>query len=81
MHITWYAKLPHSQVISLMQEASTFVLMPSQESYGLVRVEVMMSECAIITDDDGETRHETLNGIEIYIPFGSSNHIVRSLRG
>ncbi|WP_069660964.1 glycosyltransferase family 4 protein [Arcticibacter eurypsychrophilus] len=78
IHITWHAELPHREVIQLMQEASIFVLVPRQESYGLVLIEAMMCKCAIITDDD-ETRKEILDNTAIYVPFGSSKHIANAL--
>ena len=78
INITWHAALPNNQVIQLMQQASIFVLVPRQESYGLVLVEAMMSNCAIITDND-ETRKEILGESGVYVPYGSSKRIANAL--
>ncbi len=77
--IDWFKKLPHSEVVNLMREASIFVLVPRLESYGLVLVEAMTAGCAIITDND-ETRTEIVGETAIQIPAGSVEKLTASLR-
>ncbi len=67
--LRWYKRLPHAEIINLMQQASIFVLVPKRESYGLVLLEAMSSGCSIITDED-QTRQEILGDAGIYVKCG-----------
>jgi glycosyltransferase involved in cell wall biosynthesis len=75
----WFEKLPHSEIINLMKNASIFVLVPERESYGIVLVEAMMARCAIITDDD-DTRKEIVGDSGILLNNDSPFEIANKLK-
>jgi len=77
--LNWYAKLPHQEVVKLMKKASIFVLVPKNESYGLVLVEAMLAGCTIVTDDD-ETRQEIIGNTGIMLDNKSAANIARTLK-
>jgi len=77
--LKWFSKLPHRQVLDLMQCASIFVLVPDNESYGLVLIEAMNAGCAIITDDD-EPRNEIIGDAGIQLSSRSAASIARTLK-
>ena len=78
-HINWYTRLPHEQIIQLMQSASIFVLIPKRESYGLVLLEAMMARCAIIADND-DTRQEIVADAGVLLPSRTPDEVGRALR-
>lgn len=79
INLTWFTKLPHKEVIDLMQQASIFVLVPKNESYGLVLLEAMNSGCAIITDDD-DTRKEIVGEAGLMLSSQTTTSIAKALK-
>lgn len=79
INLKWFVKLPHEQVLQLMNEASIFVLVPRCESYGLVLVEALNSGCAIITDDD-ETREEIIGDAGVMLSSHSAVSISNAIK-
>lgn len=77
--LNWYPKLPYHEVGRLMKKASIFVLVPKNESYGLVLVEAMLAGCTIVTDDD-ETRQEIMGNTGIMLDNKSAANIARTLK-
>lgn len=77
--IMWHKKLPHKEVIKEMEKSSIFVLVPKNESYGLVLIEAMNSGCAVITDDE-DTRKEIVGDAGILLPSLSIESIAFGLQ-
>jgi hypothetical protein len=50
--ITHVESLPRDDVQKLMQASHIYLMVPHQESFGLVFVEAMAAGCAVISDDD-----------------------------
>lgn len=79
IQIDWFRKVSHNEVLSLMEAADIFVLVPKNESYGLVLIEAMNAGCAILTDDD-DTRKEIVGDAGMMLPSGTPEVIARGLK-
>jgi glycosyltransferase involved in cell wall biosynthesis len=79
IQINWFKKVAHAEVLCLMEAADIFVLVPKNESYGLVLIEAMNAGCAILTDND-DTRKEILGDAGVMLSSGTPGTIAAELK-